>query len=136
MSSSGADDAAEAEAFARSWYAAVNAAYASLDSRTLRSMAASECLSCARLADSLDRSAAAGQKYQGGTVTIRSAASPPVEEGTASVLVDYRAEALRVFDVNGTVTDQVPAVPKTTVEMTLRLVSGKWRVREIERIEA
>ncbi len=128
--------AAGAEAFARYWYAQVNAAYASLDSGSLRTLATSACLSCSRLADSLERSASVGQRYEGGTVTIRAAASPPPVDGVANVLVDYRAAALRVFGSDGALIDQVPTVPRTTVEMTLRRVEGAWRVQEIERISA
>ena len=126
--------AAGAEAFARYWYAEVNRAYQTLDGGNLRTLATADCASCRRLADSLDKSRRLGQRYEGGTVQIGSAVSPPLSGRTAHVLVDYSAAALTAFSSDGAVTAKVPAFSKTTVQMTLLQREGAWRVQGIGRL--
>jgi hypothetical protein len=97
-------DAAGAEAFLRYYIELANRQQAALDGQPLRELGP-ECQECLRIAQNFEEVAAAGQRYQGGEITVNALASPLVEGDKVTISFGARQEAVRIVDASDHVVD-------------------------------
>ncbi|WP_116452932.1 DUF6318 family protein [Blastococcus litoris] len=101
-------DAAGAEAFLRYWIDLSNHQQDQLNGQPLRELAP-DCIECLRIAKSFDDVAAAGQRYDGGHVTLTSVTEPLVGGNEARIAFIVEQQAVRLLDAAGNVVD--PGLP-------------------------
>lgn len=77
-------DAAGAEAFVRYYFELINRTSTVMDAQPLRDLS-DGCRDCDRIADNVEKDAAAGYQYRGGTVTITDTGPPLLKPGTAEI---------------------------------------------------
>jgi Family of unknown function (DUF6318) len=93
-------DAAGAKAFAYYWVDLLNQQREVPEGQPLRDLGP-ECEECLRIAQNYDEAAAAGHRYEGGTVTITSMADPIQRDGNTHVNFIARADAVRLVNSAG-----------------------------------
>jgi hypothetical protein len=93
-------DAAGVEAFVRYYVGLINRASKTLDSEPLRALS-DGCDGCDRIATNYETNAQAGNRYEGGEVTITEVAPPSVEEETAQMIIRIDQTPLTIRDASG-----------------------------------
>ena len=112
-------DAAGAEAFLRYYVDLSNRQQERLDGQPLRDLGP-DCQECLRIAQNFDEVAAAGQKYEGGKITINSLAAPLLQGDKAVISFGARQEAVRLVDQNGDPVDSgLPLLSNQSSGITL-----------------
>jgi hypothetical protein len=112
-------DAAGAEAFLRYWIDLSNRQQERLDGQPLRDLGP-QCQECLRIAQNFDEVAAAGQKYEGGKITINGLATPLLRDDKAVISFGARQEAVRLVDQAGDPVDKgLPLLPHQSSGITL-----------------
>ena len=97
-------DAAGAEAFLRYYVNLSNRQQRMLDGEPLRELGPN-CDECSRIAQNFDQVAAAGNRYEGGEITINAIAPPLVQGDGATISFGAKQEAVRIVDDSGAVVD-------------------------------
>jgi hypothetical protein len=97
-------DAAGAEAFARYYIDLMNRQRAIPDGEPLRELGP-ECQNCQRIAQNYDEAAAAGNRYEGGIISIDDMAEPTFDGDEVVISFLARQEAVRRLDSTGTPVD-------------------------------
>lgn len=118
--------AAGAEAFARTWVDAFNAAQQTVDPAELMALSDASCSTCQALIASLRRAKETATTYRGGSIAITAVVAPPLEGDLASVLVNYDAPAVEVLDSSGAVVETIPAERDATFTFELRRTADAW----------
>jgi hypothetical protein len=123
-------DAAGAEAFLRYFIELSNRQQELLDGQPLRNLGP-DCQECLRIARSFDEAAAAGNRYEGGEVSINALAPPLLEGDKALISFGARQEAVRLVDAAGH--DVYPALELQTnmgsgIELVWSDTSSGWLV--------
>jgi len=112
-------DAAGAEAFLRYYIDLSNRQQERLDGEPLRQLGP-ECRECLRIAKNFDDVAAAGQRYQGGELSLNDVTEPQLTETEASINFGIRQEAVDVVDAAGNpVVEGLPVQPNLGSGITL-----------------
>ena len=93
-------DAAGVEAFVRYYIELINRASTTLDSEPLRTLS-DGCDGCDRIATNYETNAQAGNRYDGGEVTITEVAPPLVEEESAQMIIRIDQAPLTIRDASG-----------------------------------
>jgi hypothetical protein len=93
-------DAAGAEAFLRYWVDLLNQQRAIPAGQPLRDLGP-ECHSCLRIAQNYDEAAAAGNRYQGGTLSIDDVAEPTFDGDRVAISFLARQDAVQRVDATG-----------------------------------
>lgn len=97
-------DAAGAEAFLRYWIDLGNRLQVELDGQPLRDLGPN-CDDCQRIARAFDQVRTAGNKYEGGEITLNDVTEPQIGDDTASITFNARQESVRVVAQDGSVVD-------------------------------
>lgn len=98
-------DAAGAEAFVRYYIELINRMAIVLDPEPIRAFSDSSCEECARIARNADEAAAAGNDYEGGTITVREVGEPLLRNNTAELSLRIDQAAFTVLDSSGAPTE-------------------------------
>ncbi len=93
-------DAAGAEAFLRYWIELLNHQQAIPEGQPIR-LLGQECEECSRVANAFDEAAAAGQTYEGGTVTLTEVSEPELMTNRAEINFAVQVEAVSLTDSLG-----------------------------------
>ena len=93
-------DAAGAEAFLRYYIELLNRQQAIPEGQPLR-LLGPDCEECSRVANAFDEAAAAGQNYEGGTVTLTEVSEPELSADRAEINFAVRVEAVSLTDSLG-----------------------------------
>jgi hypothetical protein len=93
-------DAAGAEAFLRYWIDLLNRQQAIPAGQPLRDLGP-ECRECLRIAMAFDDAAGAGDRYDGGKLSLNDVTDPQLSGATASITFGTRVEAVTVRDSSG-----------------------------------
>jgi hypothetical protein len=102
-------DAAGAEAFLRYFIDLLNRQRAIPAGQPLRDLGP-ECQNCQRIAQNYDEAAAAGNRYEGGEVTVNAVAEPSFNGDKVTVSFGARREPVSIVDGDGAVIDAQPDV--------------------------
>jgi hypothetical protein len=97
-------DAAGAEAFLRYYIDLLNRQQGVLDGQPVRDLGP-DCQECLRIAKNFDEVAAAGQRYEGGEITLNALTEPLLESEKATISFGAKQEAVRIVDSAGAVVD-------------------------------
>ena len=112
-------DAAGAEAFLRYWIELLNRQRSALTGDPLRELAP-DCRDCRRIADSYDDAATAGNRFQGGELSLNDVTEPQLTGGEASINFGIRQEAVVLTDAAGQALDEgLPTLPNEGSGVTL-----------------
>ena len=125
--------AESATAFGRYWVDVVNDAIKRGDPNGILAISALDCQTCANYVTSLRAATKANQSYRGGSITIRDAAAPEIENNETLVSLSVRAASAEVLDASGQVVRSIPAVEDDTLYVTLRRADNSWIVVEVEK---
>lgn len=99
-----AQDHLGATAFVRHWWDQFNVAYASGDATALRAISTQECVFCQSVIDDVEARAAAGERTEGGEISVLDVAAPPdVEAQPAYRVIGVAAQAAGAVRVPGQV---------------------------------
>jgi hypothetical protein len=126
-------DAAGAEAFLRYYIDLSNRQQVLLDGEPIRQLGP-ECRECLRIAKNFDDVAAAGQRYEGGKLSLNDVTEPQLTEDEASINFGIRQEAVDVVDAAGNpVVEGLPIQPNLGSGITLVWSSQhqSWLVKSI-----
>lgn len=93
-------DAAGAEAFVRYYIDLINRTSTVMDAAPLREFS-NGCEDCNRIASNVEKDATAGQKYDGGSITITTMGDPLLKDATAEMAMRADIAALTVRDLTG-----------------------------------
>lgn len=121
-----------ASAFARNWYAQVEAAYSSKDPSRLERLSATGCKACRAFTESIAQLKRDGGRVEGLSFQLRAAVARPLEGDGTVVDVVYDAPETVSYDSSGAVDLREPAVMFAEESMRLTRRSGTWLVAEIE----
>ena len=102
-------DAAGAEAFLHYWIDLLNRQRAIPAGQPLRDLGP-DCQNCLRIAENYDEAAAAGNRYEGGELTINAVAEPTFDGDKVIVSFGARREPVAIVDGNGATIDAQPDV--------------------------
>jgi Family of unknown function (DUF6318) len=94
--------ASGAEAFTRYYIELLNHQLATLDSGPIRNLSRN-CETCSAMAESYDHARAAGQKYEGGRLSVSSTGTAVVDGDNGEVSFLLQQEAVTVHDSQGAV---------------------------------
>jgi hypothetical protein len=97
-------DAAGAEAFLRYWIDLLNRQQAIPAGQPLRDLGP-DCQECLRIARVYDEAATAGNRYQGGELTLNDVTAPRMDGSKAVMSFGVRQEAVSLIGSDGTVVD-------------------------------
>jgi hypothetical protein len=112
-------DAAGAEAFMRYYIDLLNHQRPLLDGEPLQELGP-DCVTCARIASNYKDAAVAGNRYEGGDLTLNDVADPVLTDDKASLVFGIRQEAVRIVDRSGNVVNPgLPTSPNLGSGMTL-----------------
>jgi hypothetical protein len=120
---------AGASAFAREYVRLIGQGFADADAAALRPLTAPGCQGCEALMAAMEQAANDGLRRRGGAHQISAVAAPPSGAGDVVLLLTYTRSASQVIDRAGNVVDQIPAVPRTTVQMRLVYGTTGWRTQ-------
>jgi hypothetical protein len=123
-------DAAGAEAFLRYYIDLLNRQRPLLDGQPLQDLGPT-CVTCARIAKNYSDAAAAGHRYEGGTLSLNDVVEPQIAGDEASLVFGIRQEAVRIVDQSGNVVNEgLPTSPNLGSGMTLAWSAddGSWLV--------
>jgi hypothetical protein len=99
-----AQDHVGAAAFVRHWWDQFNVAYATGDAAALRAISTQECVFCQSVIDDVEARAAAGERTEGGEISVLDVAAPPdVEAQPAYRVIGVAAQAAGAVRVPGQV---------------------------------
>jgi len=131
-----ADDGSRdaAAAFARQWVEALNVAYQTLDSRELQALSAPECMTCQAYIKSMSNAKAAGERWEGGLATVRTAVAAPIADHATDVLVNYDSTAFFVQEASGARSNEQAAEKNATVQVSLKRVGDSWITVEVAQL--
>jgi hypothetical protein len=101
-------DAEGAEAFLRYFIELLNRQRAVPDGEPIRNLGA-DCQECLRIAQNYDEAAAAGNRYVGGDITIRTLAEPVEDEGALQLNFIAAAAPVQLVDAAGEEVEPGPA---------------------------
>ncbi|WP_461022382.1 DUF6318 family protein [Thalassiella azotivora] len=122
--------------FTRHWFALLTHSYATGDTAALREASHPDCGTCSNLIAEIRSTVDAGQRYQGGAVTVVDALSPPLD-GVSPVDVSTRTsqQALTVVNSDGSVIETEPAEELRLI-VRLEWTADGWVVRAIADADA
>ena len=131
-----ADEAtpAGAEAFARYWMLVADAAFASLNPAALERLSGPRCATCMSYIASIRESGDNGERYEGGKITVKSAAATPLSARSSSVLLTYDVTVLRVYDRSGQLIDTVPEKRRAILNFELQRQGSGWFAKQLLQI--
>lgn len=97
-----AQDHLGAAAFVRHWWDQFNVAYATGDAAALRAISTQECVFCQSVVDDVEARAAAGERTEGGEISVLDVAAPPdVEAQPAYRVIGVARQAAGAVRVPG-----------------------------------
>lgn len=111
-------DAAGAEAFLRYYIELANRQQELLVGQPLRDLA-SECQECLRIARNFDDAAIAGQRYEGGAITLNDVSPAYLNGDKASLVFGARQEPVRLVDASGGTLEELALQPNLGSGMDL-----------------
>ena len=112
-------DAAGAEAFLRYYLELSDRQQELLDGQPLRDLGP-ECRECLRIAKAFDDVAAAGNRYEGGQLTLNDLSEPLLGGNEATIAFGVKQEAVRLVDAAGNTVDEgLPVQPNLGSGITL-----------------
>jgi Family of unknown function (DUF6318) len=124
------DSTAGAEAFARFWLTALDYAYKTGDTDSLRSVGS--CAGCIGQANGIDKIYDSGGRIEGGMVRVIETSTVRRVRGSAALVrVVYRQDRGRIIGADGNVTSQA-ARPKLSLLFTLARQGGSWTTTAIQ----
>jgi uncharacterized protein DUF6318 len=97
-------DAAGAEAFVRYYIDLINRTSTVMDAAPLREFS-NGCADCHRIATATEETAAAGEDYEGGYMTVLQVGKPLIEENSAQMALRVDQTQFRVLDASGLPTE-------------------------------
>jgi hypothetical protein len=103
-------DAAGAEAFLRYYIELSNRQQELLDGQPLRDLGP-DCQECLRIARNFDDAAEAGQRYEGGEITLNDVAAPHLNGDEATINFGAKQTAVRLIDGAGATVDELALQP-------------------------
>lgn len=121
-----------ASAFARYWYAEIQAAFANRDPDRLRVLSAPGCVACDQYVRSVTRLRDENERVDNYRIEIVAAEAPALADAsTAEVTVVYNTDGATRYDSQGNVVREDPA--RQLVEQTLILSrsGSSWKVAEV-----
>lgn len=128
-------DGAGAEAFARYWYAELNAAYDSMKTDRLAAVSQPSCQTCQNYIESIDRAKREGERYEGGEVTIMQTVPAPPDNEVLSVLVNYNANEGKAYDRDNHLILNAPARTNAAVDFQAKRAGDHWVAAEVFRAQ-
>ncbi|TFV61994.1 UNVERIFIED_ORG: hypothetical protein E4P37_18125 [Bacillus sp. AZ43] len=125
-------DAAGAEAFLRYYIELSDRQQALLDGQPLRDLGP-ECRECLRIAQNFDDAAAAGQRYEGGELTLNDVTEPQLNGDEVSINFGARQEAVRLVDATGAELGSLPLQANLSSGITLVWSEERhsWQVKSL-----
>ena len=122
-------DAAGAEAFLRYYIELSNRQQERLEGQPLRDLGP-DCQECLRIARNFDDAATAGQRYEGGKITLNDVSPPYLNGETASLVFGARQEPVRLVDASGATVDELPLKPNlgSGMELVWSVGDSTWLV--------
>jgi hypothetical protein len=123
-------DAEGAEAFLRYFVQLLNQQRALPDGEPIRALGP-DCHECLRIAQNYDEAAAAGNRYVGGDITIRTLAEPVEEDGALQLNFIAAAEPVRLVNAAGEEVEPGPAGAdnlSSGIELTWSKDQKSWLV--------
>jgi len=117
-----------AAAFARYFYATLNAAYDSLDNRQLLTLVDPGCRTCANYVRDIAAAHAKGERFQGGGFKVRFAEAPAFSGSLVVVDVTYDAAALTIYNRDRGVRRRLPSQTNLQTGVQLQRRADGWRV--------
>ena len=125
-----------AAAFARYFFAVVNAGLESGDAGHLRKISSPDCGGCRSLASAIEEEPSAGERIVGGLFDVLSAESPPVDAGDVIVEVSYAVSEIKVYGSDGAILRSTAAVPRTNGQVRLLRNGQGWIVQGFRSIDS
>jgi hypothetical protein len=113
-------DAAGAEAFVRYYFELINYTSSTLDAEPLRQLS-DGCDDCDRIATNAEENAKAGNRYEGGHITVTEMAPPLVENDTADMAIRIDQTTLVIRDAAGSQVEEGSSEPLTGVSGSVAL---------------
>lgn len=120
-----------AAATATYFYEELGRALVSQDTSVLRALSTPACDTCLRFADTIDREREDGQRFEGGQVEVKVAASTSVPGDRAVVVLVYSAAPLQRVDVPST---PVPRTDGVRLNVQLLRQGETWLIDKIARV--
>jgi|GEM_PF-5995356 len=117
-----------AEAFARFFYAQVEAAFTRHDATLVRRYSQPTCAACTRWAGQVEVARKASQRVTGVVFEITAATAPVFTGTTVTVRVAYSSPAGHRYDRVGTQVARTPAQPAAVELLGLARERGTWKV--------
>ncbi len=117
-----------AAAFARYFYATLNAAYDSLDNRQLLTLVDPGCKTCANYVRDIAAAHRKGDRFKGGGFKVRFAEAPSLSGNLVVVLVTYDMPTLTLYNREGAVQLRVPSRTNLQTGVQLQRHAGNWHV--------
>lgn len=121
-----------AAAFVRFYYEQLGEAMASLDSGAIKRLSSPTCQECSAIAAALDAERAAGHRYRGGAVTIRSAEAVADSATKTSVTLVY--DVAELAPVGGG--KVLPAAMGVRLEVQVERRGESWLVDKITDLQS
>ena len=121
-----------AAAFARFWFATLNAAAKSGETTQLQTRSTTDCRSCSSFVDSIQMIYKKG-RIEGGVFSVVLAEAPGFSASVPQVRVDviYDVSPTRIVDGTGKITKQVPARKRVNVTGTLVRKDQSWLMKSL-----
>jgi Family of unknown function (DUF6318) len=123
--------AQSASDFARSYYAALTAAFESMDTRPVSAISLKSCKACANLVSAVEQRHAAGDSYRGGGFRVRTAEATGVVSGASTVTVQYDSPRLELLDAAGKVLQERAALVAAASDVKVVRRGTTWKVAEV-----
>lgn len=118
-----------AAAFARYYYEEFGRAFTALDGRRLQELSTPTCVDCLAIVATLDKERAAGKRYEGGGVVVRSAEAVEEDSDTTAVAVVF--DTLNTVQTAPGAPTPLPGTRGIALEVLLVRTGESWLVTEI-----
>lgn len=123
-----AQDHLGATAFVRHWWDQFNVAYASGDATALRAISTQECVFCQSVIDDVEARAAAGERTEGGEISVLDVAAPPdVEAQPAYLTIGVISQSAGVVHVPGQENPDPLSATETPFQFLVTWEHEGWR---------
>lgn len=121
-----------ASAFARHWYAEVQAAFATRDPERLRALSAPGCRACDQFVRSVTRLRDENERVDDYRIEVIAAEAPALaDQSTVEVTVVYNTNGATRYDAGGNVIRRDPAREFVEQILVLTRAGASWKVAEV-----